>query len=411
MFTSELLRIQEAYETSAKHKSQSINEHFWSKNSFASDKSSLSKEHATLNSAVTPSEENANSAATSLMHRGKNGDLTNLKIVVDDVELTDKSPSELSEDERKLVQMLFDDGIEFDGNGYETNVDERSELNHQISKSLAQSLKNHIYIHSGSTKPTLGEGTYTGEGEHDGHKVVITYEILEPISLEGIFPFKPDSKYHDETDDEYRTRRGELVKPNLPESTEVDEKRTIFTLEIFDRDNDEAIEDMVYAKNYYSMDDAIEDGKKAWKEYNDPQSGGRNVEVNVVAGEYELPSGGIYGEPTVVLEIGKDIIAKDEKGAANESKKVCESGNTIRIYIEDSPIEILRKKCWNCEELLADIESSGVEDEFDALAVEMFPRGAEMTEFNDWCRFDGGSIRQSLGIVEEEEEEDENRDA
>ena len=74
--------------------------------------------------------------------------------------------------------------------------------------------------------------------------------------------------------------------------------KEVFTLQIERMDEYgeyEVVDEMKYAKTYYSFDDAVEDGKKAYDEYSAIED--TPVSVSIMGGEYEMPNGDIYGEP------------------------------------------------------------------------------------------------------------------
>ena len=97
-------------------------------------------------------------------------------------------------------------------------------------------------------------------------------------------------------------------------------KTPIFTLNAFDITTDEGIEDMKYiGQTYYSEDDAIDAAREMANAYSDWDG---VIIVSVMAGEYEMPSGDIYGEPMDIYTISnKDknqtIQAREESGYTN----------------------------------------------------------------------------------------------
>ena len=97
-------------------------------------------------------------------------------------------------------------------------------------------------------------------------------------------------------------------------------KTPIFTLNALDITTDEGIEDMKYiGQTYYSEDDAIDAAREMANAYSDWDG---VIIVSVMTGEYEMPSGDIYGEPMDIYTISnKDknqtIQAREESGYTN----------------------------------------------------------------------------------------------
>ena len=75
-------------------------------------------------------------------------------------------------------------------------------------------------------------------------------------------------------------------------------KKDIYTIDIFDIDEDESIDDMKYAHSYYDIDEAIEDAKKIAYKYSDEND---VIIVSVMAGEYETPQGDTFGDSDAVF--------------------------------------------------------------------------------------------------------------
>ena len=91
--------------------------------------------------------------------------------------------------------------------------------------------------------------------------------------------------------------------------------KEVFTLQIERMDEYgeyEVVDEMKYAKTYYSFDDAVEDGKKAYDEYSAIED--TPVSVCIMGGEYEMPNGDIYGEPE-----GLEIIRAENRDKFDES--------------------------------------------------------------------------------------------
>lgn len=79
--------------------------------------------------------------------------------------------------------------------------------------------------------------------------------------------------------------------------------RDIFTIEVHEVDDKgkyDAVSAMEYSKIYYTFEEAVEDAKKAYREY---AGDGREIVVDVLCGEQESEDGDIYSEPQVLLTI------------------------------------------------------------------------------------------------------------
>ena len=76
----------------------------------------------------------------------------------------------------------------------------------------------------------------------------------------------------------------------------------------------------------------------------------------------------------------------------------------MKVYQE---ISIRDFEAWSGAAATKDlIIEHGKEDEFDALIEELYPDGVDETQLNDILWFDDEWVLESLGIGEEEEEED-----
>lgn len=76
------------------------------------------------------------------------------------------------------------------------------------------------------------------------------------------------------------------------------------------------------------------------------------------------------------------------------------------IKYETTPIDFLRNDSWECDDLYIDIVAANKEAEFNAHIEEAFPNGATRTELNDYCRFDARTIREMIGLADDEYNED-----
>ena len=75
-------------------------------------------------------------------------------------------------------------------------------------------------------------------------------------------------------------------------------RKDIFTLDVFNETQDSGIDDMQHAAQiYYSYNEAYDAAVECAEAYSDDPN---EIIVYILAGEYELPSGDIYGEPVAV---------------------------------------------------------------------------------------------------------------
>lgn len=79
----------------------------------------------------------------------------------------------------------------------------------------------------------------------------------------------------------------------------------------------------------------------------------------------------------------------------------------MKIWNEKAAFDFLCDDAWNIDDQLIEVISdAGKIDEFNRLAEETFPDGADETELNDWL-VDDGPILAVLGLSYEKETEDE----
>ena len=78
------------------------------------------------------------------------------------------------------------------------------------------------------------------------------------------------------------------------------DNKDIYTIDVFNIDTDEGIDDMRYAAAYESFDEALEAARECARSYADC---GDVVCVGIMSGEYETPSGNIFGDPEVIYTI------------------------------------------------------------------------------------------------------------
>lgn len=107
-----------------------------------------------------------------------------------------------------------------------------------------------------------------------------------------------------------------------------------------------------------------------------------------------------------VHEFGWMMVNEQPVNVSECGKQCNESYEEFYVKLEKEPFNILEDDCWQCDELLTLVRNNEKEEEFNALAKEMFMDNAPtLTEFNDWCRFDYDSICEYLGLSDEEDEE------
>jgi len=97
------------------------------------------------------------------------------------------------------------------------------------------------------------------------------------------------------------------------------ERHEIFTLNIFDVEDEEGIDDMQYARDYESEEEAIQAAREVAQKYADDDS---VINVFVMAGEYMDEQGNVFGEPDAIYCVSnKDerttMIARKNAGYSN----------------------------------------------------------------------------------------------
>ena len=94
-------------------------------------------------------------------------------------------------------------------------------------------------------------------------------------------------------DDDEDVTNDDMVTPQ--------ENKDLYTLDVFNVEADEGIDDMRYAgAAYETFDDALEAARECARSYADC---GEVVEVSIMSGEFETPSGDIFGDPEVIYTI------------------------------------------------------------------------------------------------------------
>lgn len=75
------------------------------------------------------------------------------------------------------------------------------------------------------------------------------------------------------------------------------------------------------------------------------------------------------------------------------------------IKREINDFDSLKDELWSgAIQTMETIEENDKEDEFMNLLDELFPEGEDLTNLNDFIRFDSDYIFETLGISEEDEE-------
>lgn len=88
-----------------------------------------------------------------------------------------------------------------------------------------------------------------------------------------------------------------IIKESVKKVLNESERYEIFTLNIFDIENENSIDDMQYTRNYESADEAIQAAREVAQKYADYDS---VINVFVMAGEYTDENGNIFGEPDAI---------------------------------------------------------------------------------------------------------------
>lgn len=107
-----------------------------------------------------------------------------------------------------------------------------------------------------------------------------------------------------------------IIKESVKKVLKEGQQRTpIFTLNAVDLTTDDGIDDMQYtSQTYYSEEEAIEAAKDMASAYSDWDN---VINISVMAGEYELPSGDVYGEPYDIYTLSN----KDEETTRSAREK------------------------------------------------------------------------------------------
>lgn len=92
------------------------------------------------------------------------------------------------------------------------------------------------------------------------------------------------------------------------------DNKDVYTIDVFNVDADEGIDDMRYAVLYESFDEAVDAARECARSYADC---GEVVCVSVMGGEFETPSGDVFGDPEVIYTISNS----DEETTMNARKE------------------------------------------------------------------------------------------
>ena len=189
-------------------------------------------------------------------------------------------------------------------------------------KRYVQILK-YIGDHDGCTKIDVLKGIGSnnfGRGQYS--------DIFSALKIAGLIEYdRENNEYHitdegnDVLENSYLNDMERIVtgrkkfESSYSETEMKDKGREVFTIQIERMDEYgeyEVVDEMKYAKTYYSFDDAVEDGKKAYDEYSATED--TPISVCIMGGEYEMPNGDIYGEPE-----GLEIIRAENRDKFDES--------------------------------------------------------------------------------------------
>lgn len=121
-------------------------------------------------------------------------------------------------------------------------------------------------------------------------------------------------------DDDEDVTNDDMVTPQ--------ENKDLYTLDVFNVEADEGIDDMRYAgATYETFDDALEAARECARSYADC---GEVVEVSIMSGEFETPSGNIFGDPEVIYTISNS----DEETTMNARKEAGFATPEVDEYTE-----------------------------------------------------------------------------
>lgn len=191
--------------------------------------------------------------------------------------------------------------------------------------------------------------------------------------MESIFDESPELKN--------RGRKTASVKVAKKEETDKD----IFTIDLFNETKADGIDTKETTKVYYDADEAIKVAEGLIKDYAGEED---EYTVSVYAGEYEKPSGDIYGEVTSIWEKSN----KGEKKTA--SVKVAAEGEA---EVSPKPTgELTSEDMWSwlqkqaqyksvVETISNEIANNAVEDVMFGRALNQNPAGGTVQNAYDWA--------------------------
>jgi hypothetical protein len=95
-------------------------------------------------------------------------------------------------------------------------------------------------------------------------------------------------------------------------------REDVYTIDIFDINNEESVDDMRYAVDYATADEAINAARQAAKQYSNYDD---VINVFVMAGEYRDANGNVFGEPDAIY-----CVSNKDKNTTIEARR--EAGYT-----------------------------------------------------------------------------------
>ncbi len=191
--------------------------------------------------------------------------------------------------------------------------------------------------------------------------------------MESIFDESPELKN--------RGRKTASVKVAKKEETDKD----IFTIDLFNETKADGIDTKETTKVYYDADEAIKVAEELIKGYADEED---EYTVSVYAGEYEKPSGDIYGEVTSIWE------KSNKRGKKTASAKVAAEGDA---EVSPKPTgELTSEDMWSwlqkqaqyksvVETISNEIANNAVEDVMFGRALNQNPAGGTVQNAYDWA--------------------------
>ena len=105
------------------------------------------------------------------------------------------------------------------------------------------------------------------------------------------------------------------------------DNKDIYTIDVFNIDADEGVDDMRYAAAYESFDEALEAARECARSYADC---GEVICVSIMSGEFETPSGDTFGDPEAIYTISNS----DEETTMNARKEAGFATAEVDEYTE-----------------------------------------------------------------------------